>query len=382
MGGDPNTPEDFYVSVSGDDQNPGTEALPFRTIYKAGSKSNLGYTIYIRDGTYAESITNIPSGVTLKNYTGENPVIQPPASSGYVLYEENTSGVVANGLVLDATNVTYDCVKVTGTSVNCQLLNSEIKNAPGQGVLNGGAANGLIIDNCHIHHNGTSAQLDHGVYSGQTGIIIRNCEIDHNASRGLHFWAGPDYATIDVHNNYIHDNGAQGIGCYYGRSTIVNNVIRRNPYGIMLMYDPAYSLVANNTCTEATNADIEISTLGANAVDLNIINNACFSDGSKPFGIVIAPSTSATGTINVKNNLSDGHSTNDYLATTPEGAIVPTLSDNQWDVEFTPITDDTADVIDPGVGNPVIGTGLYLSNVLTDYAGVSRSNPPSIGAYE
>ncbi len=71
------TAEDFYVSETGNDSNPGTLAEPFATIQHAVDRAGPGDTVYIRGGTYREAVdlsntagvSNAP--VTLVNYDGE-----------------------------------------------------------------------------------------------------------------------------------------------------------------------------------------------------------------------------------------------------------------------------------------------------------------------
>src|SRR5688572_25242822 len=46
----------FYVATTGSDSNPGTESQPFRTIKKGVSVLSAGSTLYIKSGTYPESI--------------------------------------------------------------------------------------------------------------------------------------------------------------------------------------------------------------------------------------------------------------------------------------------------------------------------------------
>ena len=44
--------QDYYVDDQGNDSNPGSESLPFRTINKAIEAVEAGGTIYVMDGIY------------------------------------------------------------------------------------------------------------------------------------------------------------------------------------------------------------------------------------------------------------------------------------------------------------------------------------------
>ena len=79
-----NIANDYYVSISGDDSNPGTLDLPFKTIQHATSIVEAGDTVYIRGGTYREkiSIENLHGTkdnlITFKNYNDEEVVVSLP----------------------------------------------------------------------------------------------------------------------------------------------------------------------------------------------------------------------------------------------------------------------------------------------------------------
>ncbi len=74
---------DYYVATvanGGDDSNPGTLAEPFATIQHAASQIQPGHTVYIRGGTYRETITPPQSGtvgnpITFEAYNGEKVII-------------------------------------------------------------------------------------------------------------------------------------------------------------------------------------------------------------------------------------------------------------------------------------------------------------------
>ena len=72
---------DFYVATSGNDSNPGTLAQPFATIQHAVEQSVPGSTLFLREGTYRQTIdldgvAGLPGQpVTLKSYQGEQVII-------------------------------------------------------------------------------------------------------------------------------------------------------------------------------------------------------------------------------------------------------------------------------------------------------------------
>src|SRR5690606_37131334 len=70
----------YYVATWGSDGNPGSESAPFRTIGRGASAANAGDTVYVRGGTYVESVNITKSGnssapIRLHAYPGETPVM-------------------------------------------------------------------------------------------------------------------------------------------------------------------------------------------------------------------------------------------------------------------------------------------------------------------
>ena len=66
---------DYFVFTDGNDGNPGTEALPWRTIQKAADTIVAGDTVYVKEETYVERVIPQHSGgpgqyVTYRGYPG------------------------------------------------------------------------------------------------------------------------------------------------------------------------------------------------------------------------------------------------------------------------------------------------------------------------
>ena len=59
----------FYVSPNGDDAGPGTTTQPWRTLQHAADRLDAGQTVYVRAGTYQESVTLTRSGAPTRPIT-------------------------------------------------------------------------------------------------------------------------------------------------------------------------------------------------------------------------------------------------------------------------------------------------------------------------
>src|SRR5215831_2556776 len=113
----------YYVDANiGNDSNPGTQALPFKTINRGTGAMSAGDTLLVGPGIYPESIiNNIPPGtdsskqVTIQALNAcAPPIIRPTAASGvYHVIDIETYGtstaqyIVLNGLVIDGRNLVY-----------------------------------------------------------------------------------------------------------------------------------------------------------------------------------------------------------------------------------------------------------------------------------
>ena len=108
----------LYVSAKGDDKNPGSNELPFRTIQKAADVAKPGDRILIKEGIYQEFVTIKNSGyidnrIIFEGERGPNgeykTVIDPSTiAKGWVRAPEVGPGVYKNTLGLDPKEMTID----------------------------------------------------------------------------------------------------------------------------------------------------------------------------------------------------------------------------------------------------------------------------------
>ena len=94
----------YHVAPGGADNNPGTADRPFRTVRAGVQALAPGDTLYLRAGTYAESIdSGLPTGTSWSDapliaaYPGETVQIRGIGlASSYVQY------IIFDGLILDS----------------------------------------------------------------------------------------------------------------------------------------------------------------------------------------------------------------------------------------------------------------------------------------
>ncbi|MEJ2747031.1 MAG: DUF1565 domain-containing protein, partial [Anaerolineae bacterium] len=204
----------FYVAVSGDDDNPGTLAKPWRTIQHAADTVGPGSTVYVRGGVYEEAVTINVSGsaaeglVTFQSYVGETAVLDasnltvPNADSALFLIDSQ-SYVVIDGFELR--NYT------TGST-----------NRVPMGIFVTGSVHHVQLTNNHIHHNENNGGSDgnaHGIaiYGTAATAAIHDLLIQGNDLHDLKLGNSEalvlngNVSDFTVTQNRVHDNDNIGI---------------------------------------------------------------------------------------------------------------------------------------------------------------------------
>jgi len=188
----------YYVSPSGSDSGPGTLSSPWRTVAKALATLRAGDTLYVRGGTYVESIKSIKisqgtatAPIRVANYPGERPVIQG------LLWLQRPSYWTLDGINVtwDSANVSTDHMVKMINGVGWTIKNSEIWGAHSYagllvaGTVTGEPANWTVSSNCiHDTYPSNNPNQDQLIYANTdmtagAGLIERN--ILFNATNGM-----------------------------------------------------------------------------------------------------------------------------------------------------------------------------------------------------
>jgi Right handed beta helix region len=302
----------YYVATNGNDANPGTLALPWRTFAKGLSILRAGDKLLIRGGVYEEAINtdsvNFPNGtswtnaITLAARAGEHVVLRPRIrGSVFDFVGGPTHHVIIDGLVMDAIHTTAtDAVSISEGSHHIRFQNCEIKNAWGNGVgIWSGNNNGLSSDhnefvNCHIHHIGRKDEAGspdvppgrgrgHGFYITTSHNIIDRCLIHDTGEYGVHIFS-VEGLTRPVNGNIVRSTTVTRVGFNTGRFD------HRNAFGIIIgsgTGNIAYNnVIFGNFSTDArdTLGGIQVAYNGAQ--NNMVYNNTIYGNGPAP-GILI-----------------------------------------------------------------------------------------------
>jgi len=208
----------YYVSTSGNDNNAGTLAAPWRTIQKAANTVQAGDTVQVRAGTYNEVVTLKTSGnstqgyITFANYPGEAPIID---GTGLAVGASGQTG-------LFSLEGTFNYIVIKGFEI--RNYSSSSRGKVPVGIDFEGAGSNIEILNNHIHNivqtlsscNAANA-LAVALYGTQAPASINNVtlwgnEIDHNTtgcSENVSFDGNVQYFVQA--NNLVHDGDNIGL---------------------------------------------------------------------------------------------------------------------------------------------------------------------------
>ena len=358
----------YYVAKSGSDgmscAQSQSQATPQQTIAAGLACLSGGDTLYIKAGTYAESISGqIPSGTPstptrISGYQSDVVIIRPSTGgvAGDVIdLRGGRSYITLSGLVIDATNVMNFAIRLREAVHHIRIENSEAKNAFKNSCISMSGNDSYLnhhvtFSNLKVHDCGDEV-LDHGIYLRGTDHIIENSEIYNIFSHGIHIYSTDSSGANDRHvvrNNRVHNNGTRGILLGSGDDHVAyNNLVWSNADGIVIGYGaPRNNKIYNNTIYGNSDDCIDIKSV---AVDSIVRNNICRQNAKN------AVTDNGTGTV-----------VSDHLTTDPK-FINPATRDFR-------LTQ----------GSPAIDGGTSVPMVERDYLGIERPQGSSydIGAYE
>jgi hypothetical protein len=241
--------EEFYVSMEGNDSNPGTFSEPFRTITHAYSFAAPGVTIIVMPGVYTDYRSRW--GLHLDKFgTAANPIVLRSHSRGGAIIDGQNAADRNVGIYIDGSHNIIDGFQVKGGpnggisiwgNAN-QILNNEIHHngneTGGSGVFSGWDHNSYIGN--YIHDNGIpGSNLDHGIYLCGDNELVANNVVAQNAAFGIHVAGYITVSNLNIYNNVVAFNGKSGIILWLDLSgvDIKNNILYQNGNWAVDSYD-------------------------------------------------------------------------------------------------------------------------------------------------
>jgi hypothetical protein len=198
----------FYVSPNGNDSNPGSQNLPWKTISKAADTLTAGQTVYIREGVYYERLVPKNSGspgnyIIYSNYPGETATLDATGINMPLL-----EGIAS------LNNVGY--IRITGLRfINAGVNVSYAKWHMGVIAKN---SHHLVIDHNYIGHT-YSVGLSLTSFTRHT--LVANNEVTDHYGDGESTFAAYWFAHhIEIRNNHVHNANGEGINAVAGAHDI------------------------------------------------------------------------------------------------------------------------------------------------------------------
>ena len=406
-------PTTYYLSPTGSDDNPGTEMMPWKTLFKASITMAAGDSLIIEDGEYIETLV---TSFTVNPGTKDHPIIITARNKhqAKIIY----SGLSGDAMVIQQPYIILQNLDISkavqGTTTAdviifvqeggdfCTIRCNKIHNAYEEGIKSF-RTKGLVIEK-NILYDFVHEGID---FVAVDSSIIRENEI--YAVQRIGILAGKGGSkSIQVYNNYIHINTPMCCGGYgiilggssskdaventsitgYEAWNIVayNNLIISEMPGAILS---GLSIVGGKDCAFYNNtivgARIGLQTITAiedieNGWDWAPTNdNPIFKNNiivNSTINAVSFPPTTITGTPELDynlyyNNPNEPLEPNSVYAN-PKFIII----NNDWYLqEDSPaINGGTSWVFTGKFGETIIGN--------KDIEGVPRATPWDIGAYE
>lgn len=218
-------PNSYYVSSTGNNANPGTLALPWKTITHAASIADAGDVVFVKAGLYNENVVLSRSGISGKPITfqgyksipGDEPPLLVNNGDPYKAYDNSDMPTFDGGNRLD------------GIGFNCRnqrfliIKNFQIENYA-YGFIAGGespTAGNNVIYNVNIKSTGdvTSSYSGVGILLGSMGTlfsnnnIITNCLVVNAGAEGIGI--NGDYNNIEGCKVYCNENTENAATDYY-----------------------------------------------------------------------------------------------------------------------------------------------------------------------
>ncbi len=265
----------FFVDknhAGASDTNPGTEANPWKTLAKAAATAQSGDTVYVKAGTYYETLRPLYSGTAGAPIT----FAADPASACRGGKTKSACGVTINGSGTrdSAVVVSRSYVRVEGfemTNHGGGLL-AEVIHVAGPGVQ---------IANNYIHDNDGSAVV--AIVGNSTGLLVDNNEM-RNVYRGILFGGN----SMTFRNNHIWEIDCDGMRGGGDNTLIEGNDIHSANHGASECHMDALDLgagesnrglvIRNNTIYDFSQLVYIYAYSGNSIEDIEIYGNVIYND--------------------------------------------------------------------------------------------------------
>ncbi len=222
----------YYVSPSGDDDNPGTIDQPWATIQKAADEAGPGDTVFVRDGVYYEQVQINVSGapgqyIVFTAYPGETPILDGTGGTPgeHMIYINSQDYIKIEGFTI-RNDTLASGIFVEDAGDYIEIRNNEIYNMKGPDGM------GITVY-AHVNDSVTHITIEgnhiHDCYPAESEALVVNGNV----------------FDFVIQNNLIHDVdniGIDAIGGEVAGKVAKRGVIRGNEvYNARASYGGGYA---------------------------------------------------------------------------------------------------------------------------------------------
>lgn len=231
----------YYVSTTGNNQNPGTEERPWRSVAHAVSTMVAGDTTFVTRGTYNEgTIWFKRSGtqsapIRLLNYPGHAPkIVFIDPGAGQRIYIQNSAGInkPIGWISIEGFELTNGHDGIKWHSLHDSTIRRNwIHHNEFMGILGGGSAR-VLIDRNILNHNGSftlcaqeawRCNQHHAMYVSGSAVTITNNIMYDMLAFGIHQNGSASSAYDPASHPSVEFSGA-------ANWVVSNNTIAYNAY--------------------------------------------------------------------------------------------------------------------------------------------------------
>ncbi len=409
----------YHVAPHGDDANPGTEALPWRTVGKAAATLVAGDTVLIGSGIYAEMLVPARSGaagapITFAARPGHRVTLDGaslviPEWDGLVNVINSSWINIIELEVVNAGPNPHNPGILVDTCTDILVSGNHVSFTNDSGIAVWNSQNVKVVGN-HVHdvcRGGFNECISVG---GSVGFLVEGNQVHDSGKEGICVKDGSSGGA--VRGNWVHGTGAV---CYYVDAQdkythdidVVGNVASDGVEdGFELASEVGGLLenirVFNNIGYRNGWVGLQVSACCVDAhplANVQIVNNTFVANGLPPWGGgILLENPQAVGVV-IRNNILSGN-LSFQLAVSPEVPADHYVADHNLIDGFIgdegEIRGDFWVEGDPGfllpasgdfhvlAGSPACGAGSPVSAPGLDLDGEPRpvGTNPDIGAYQ
>jgi hypothetical protein len=381
----------FYVSTTGSDSNPGTQAAPWRTVQHAADTVHAGSTVNVRGGIYEEIVTLKSSGnatdgyITFRSVSGETAIldaahITPDGRSGILTIRDKSyvriEGFEIRNYHTAEHRLTPLGISIMGAGSHIELLKNNVhhieqtfegRDGPGHGANGFGIAvygtdaktpiSELVIDGNEVHHLQTGSSESLVVNGNVTHFRITHNVVHDNNNIGIDVIGfertAPDPAVdqardgvvsgnlvynITSRGNPAYGNEQNSDGIYVDGGTrvlIEQNVMHDVDFGIELASEhkdraTSYITARNNLIYHSHTAGVSIGGYAperGHTDHCTVVNNTLYENDTSQTG---------SGEFQMQWNMADDIFANNIVYAGPHCLIA--VNKSQVDKNHSPVT--------------------------------------------